>query len=111
MKTKLPLGCVVYTETNNGIKAELLYRKNDKTEHGKGLGLRLTELNKKRKFVGEYEITYTDAHGNKSPTLHLIISFESGHYQLVWSKDKKITDIGIGIDCDNKLFASYTEVI
>ncbi len=111
MNNRLNIGCVVYAETSNGIKAEWVFSKNDKTEHGKGVGVRLTELNKKRKFEGEFEITYSDANGNKSPILNLIISFESGYYKLTWNKNKKITDIGIGIESDNKLLASYTEVI
>ena len=105
------LGCVVYSESINGIEAEWIFNRKDKIEGGTGIGIRLTELNKKRRFEGEFEITYSDADGNKSPKLNLIISFESKHYNLIWYNNEEVTDIGIGIDSDNKLLASYTKAI
>ncbi|MBI9038127.1 MAG: hypothetical protein JEY97_08350, partial [Bacteroidales bacterium] len=93
------------------IIAEWIFRKNDKIEQGNGIGKRLTKLNKKRRFEGEFEITYSDANGNKSSKLNLIISFESGYYNLTWNNNERNTDIGIGIESDNNLLASYTEVI
>ena len=105
------LGCVVYSESINGIEAEWIFKRKDKIERGTGIGIRLTELNKERRFEGEFEITYADADGNTSPKLNLIISFELGYYNLTWNTNEKITDIGIGIESDNKLLASYTKAI
>jgi len=105
----LNLGCVVYTESVDGIEAEWVFSKNGEVEHGTGIGTRLTQSNEKKRFEGEYEITYSDGEGNRSPKLNLIISFDLGHYHLKWSLDEKITDIGIGIEKDNKLLVSYTK--
>ncbi|MGD1892566.1 MAG: hypothetical protein ACFB15_18495 [Cyclobacteriaceae bacterium] len=110
-RNNVNLGCVVYSESINGIEAEWIFNRKDKIERGTGIGIRLTELNKKRRFEGEFEITYSDADGNKSPKLNLIISFELGYYNLTWKNNEKITDIGIGIESDNKLLASYTKAI
>ncbi|MEM9076852.1 MAG: hypothetical protein AAGC43_07425 [Bacteroidota bacterium] len=110
-RSNIPLGCVVYSESTNGIKAKWIFNRKDKIERGTGIGIRLTELNKKRRFEGEFEITYSDTDGNKSPKLNLIISFELGYYSLTWNNKEKITDIGIGIESDNKLLVSYTKAI
>lgn len=110
-RININLGCVIYTETNNGIAAEWIFKKNDKIEHGNGIGKRLTNLNKERRFEGEFEITYSDANGNKSSKLKLIISFDSGYYNLTWNNNEKNTDIGIGIERNNNLLVSYTEII
>ena len=105
------LGCVVYSESINEIEAEWVFNRNGKIERGTGKGIRLSELNKKRRFEGEFEITYSDADGNKSPKLTLIISSEMGCYSLTWQDKEKMTDVGIGIERDNKLLASYTKAI
>ncbi|PRX56646.1 hypothetical protein [Flagellimonas meridianipacifica] len=110
-KSNIPLGCVVYSESIHGIEAEWIFKRKDTIERGKGIGIRLTEVNKKRRYEGEFEITYSDTDGNTSPKLYLIISFESGYYTLTWSNNEKITDIGIGIERDNKLLVSYTKAI
>lgn len=104
------IGCVIYTETTTGLKAEWICSKNEIIEQGIGVGIRLTALNNNR-FEGEYEIIYTDAKGSTSPKIHLIISLESGVYNLLWKINGKTTDMGIGIERDNKLFASYTAII
>ena len=108
---KVNLGCVVYTMTKAGVKAEWVYHKDGEIEHGNGIGLRLTEMNHKRRFEGDFKITYTDANGHQSPELDLIISFKSGYYHLMWEHNEKTTDIGIGIESDGKLLVSYTEAI
>lgn len=103
------LGCVIYTATNKGLNAVWVYKKNDQIEQGKGVGIRLTDLNKNSMFEGVFEIVYTDAHGTNSPKLKLVISFESGYYNLTWYSNNKATEIGIGFESENKLVASYTK--
>lgn len=103
------IGCVIYTETNNCITAEWVSSKKGKIDKGNGIGIRLTKAKSKRRFEGEYEIIYTDMKGNNSPKLKLIILFESGYYRLKWINNKTITDIGIGIENDNKLSAGWSE--
>ncbi len=102
-------GCVVYSETVDGIHAEWVFLGNSEIERGTGHGNRLTELNKALRFDGEFEITYTDANGETSPKLHLTISFESGTYHLTWKYNEKTTDFGIGMLKDNMLLVSYTK--
>lgn len=109
-KINLNIGSVIYTETNNGIKAEWIFSSNNKIEHGTGIAIRLTELNPKKRFEGIYEIIYSDRNRNKSPKLKLIISFKEDAYNLIWNKAEKMTDIGIGIEREHKLFASFTKV-
>ncbi|MTI30865.1 hypothetical protein, partial [Xanthovirga aplysinae] len=78
-RINLNIGCVIYTETNTGIKAEWIFKRNHKIERGTGIGIRLTEFKQKRRFEGEYEIMYYHLNGTNSPKLKLIISFESGY--------------------------------
>ncbi len=104
------LGCVVYTEMANGITAEWMYTKNGEATYGSGIGIRLTEVNKKRRFEGTFEITYLDASGTESPKLQLIISYETGFYKVRWMNNEKITEVGAGFERDQKLLVSYTEV-
>lgn len=104
------LGCVIYSASINGIEAEWVFNQNDKIERGTGKGIRLSGLNKNRKFEGEFEITYSDAYGNKSSKIRLTIQFESEYYKLTWKIDNKITDIGMGIENNNKLFVSFKKV-
>lgn len=70
----------------------------------------MNSANKKKKFEGEYEITYSDINGIKSPKLKLNISFASDCYKLIWTYHGKVTDIGIGIENNNKLSASWYKV-
>ena len=109
MNESLNIGCVVYKETDTGIKADWVFSRNDKIEKGEGMGVRSDKSNKKRGFEGEYEITYTDENGNKSPKLKLFISLESEYYSLKWINNETITDFGIGIENDNKLIVIYSE--
>lgn len=110
MMDEINIGCVVYTETNGRISAKWLFQQNDEIDQGSGVGTRLTRLNKNRPFEGEFEITYQDSKGNRSPKLRLIISYDSGHYKLVWYENEKVTDIGIGFEVENKLMASYHKI-
>lgn len=105
------IGCVIYTETSSGIKAEWVSSNNSKIARGIGIGIRLNPTNEMKKFVGEYEITYFDVNGIESPKLKLNISFESDCYKLTWIYNGEITDIGIGIKSDNKLSAGWFKVI
>ena len=104
------LGCVVYAETIDGIEAEWVFHRHDHIARGTGTGVRLTKLNPERPFEGGFEITYFDENGNASPKLDLTISFESGSYHLRWRNGGLTTEVGIGIERDNKLLAGYTEV-
>ncbi len=110
-KINLNIGCVIYTETDNGIKAEWFYYRDNKIEHGNGIGIRLTTLNKKRRFEGEFAITYSDPNENILAKLNLIISFELQCYKLTWKNNERITNMGIGVERENKLVVSYAEVI
>ena len=103
------LGCVVYTETEDGINAEWIFRKDHSIERGSGSGKRITEIVPERRFEGEFEIRYINSHGKPSPNLTLIIEFKQDHYLLTWKREEKITDIGIGIESDKKLIAGYNE--
>ena len=105
------IGCVIYTETDMGIKGEWVFYRDNKVEHGHGIGTRLTPLKSKRKFEGNFEITYFDSEDNKLVKLDLIISFESEWYTLIWKKNEEITDVGIGVERDCKLIVNYSEVI
>ncbi|TAI47589.1 hypothetical protein [Flagellimonas allohymeniacidonis] len=109
MESNIKLGCVVYTETEDEIYAEWVFRKDAELERGTGRGIRLTELNQTQRFEGEFEITYTDTNGSTSPKLHLTISFESGTYHLTWKENGNTTDFGIGMVKDNMLLVSYTK--
>lgn len=101
------LGCVVYSESMDGIVAEWIYNREGKIERGSGKGIRLSQLNRNRRFEGEFEIIYIDELGNKSPEISLTILFTSGHYSLTWKIDNAITDVGIGIETHDKLLVSY----
>lgn len=104
---ELNLGCVVYSEALNGIEAQYIFKRDDIIQRGTGIGKRLSKLNKNRRFEGEFEVVYADENGDMSPTLHLTILFDSECYSLTWKIGSEITDIGIGIKNDNKLFVSY----
>ena len=104
------IGCVIYTETDTGITAEWVFSKNDKITRGTGIGKRITELNLKNRFEGEYEIIYTEINGIKSKKLKLIISSELGYYKLKWSYIGKTKFIGIGIENDNKLSVGWNQI-
>lgn len=106
----IQLGCVIYTETPTGITAEWIYKNNEELVHGKGIGIRTTHIHHERRFEGEFDITYTYANGDTSPMLKLIITFEAEYYNLTWTHHEKVTDIGIGIERNNSLVVSYTEV-
>ena len=110
-RTHLNLGCVVYTQTSDGIIAEWIYSRNGKIESGTGIGIRASDGHLAKGIEGLYEITYFDQKGNPSPNLLLTISANSDHYNLSWSHNGKTTDLGIGILKDNKLLASYTEML
>lgn len=103
------VGCVVYTETKTGIEAEWVFSENGKITSGTGVGIRLTELKSERRFEGEYEITYYDRNGLKSPKLILIVSFEFESYKLEWADNGKVTDIGVGIASSNTLSSGYRQ--
>lgn len=109
-KFALNIGCVIYTETDYGIKAEWLYHRNNELEHGLGTGKRLTKYNPENVFEGEYEITYLDIKGNILALLHLIIKPESEYYKLTWKNKEKVTDMGVGMQRYGNLIVSYTEV-
>ena len=111
MDHKITIGGVIYTETTIGIQAEWYFYKEGKVEQGTGIGIRLTPPNEKRKFEGEYKIIYSDTEGRELAKLHLKIVFEAEYYKLSWKHKEKITDVGIGIERDYQLIASYTEVI
>ncbi|MEP1094164.1 MAG: hypothetical protein ABJG78_03590 [Cyclobacteriaceae bacterium] len=102
------VGSVIYTETENGISAEWVFSENANVTRGTGIGIRLTELNLKKRFEGEYEIVYSDINGIKSPNLKLTISFEMSHYKLRWSTNEKTKDIGI--ENDTKLSAGWIQI-
>mgnify|MGYP001206758094 CR=1 FL=1 len=104
------IGCVIYTETKNGIKAEYVFCKNNAISRGTGIGIRLIESKLKKRFEGAYEIIYTDINGIKSPKLKLIISLELGCYKLSWSNNEETIGIGIGIEKDNKLSVGWIEI-
>lgn len=104
------VGCVIYTQTDNGISADWVFTENDKITRGTGIGIRLTELNLQNRFEGAYEIIYSDLKGSNSPSLKLIISFELGYYKLLWSNNGKTSDIGIGIENNNQLSAGWVQV-
>ena len=104
------IGCVIYAETSNGIKAEWLLSNNNKITRGTGIGTRLNPTNKKKDFEGEYEITYSDINGKESPKLKLNISFESDCYKLTWIYNGTVTGIGIGIKNNNKLSVGWFKV-
>jgi len=97
----------VYSESDSGLDAEWIFNQNNVIQRGVGKGIRISELNLKRRFEGVFEITYSDENGNKSPRLNLNITHESGYYKLIWKIGDEITDIGIGIEKDDKLFSSY----
>ncbi len=104
------IGCVVYTETSSGIKAEWVLSNNGKIDSGTGIGIRLNPTNETKEFVGEYMVTYSDINGLESAKLKLNISFESGCYKLIWMHNGEITDIGIGIINNNKLSAGWFKI-
>ncbi|SEB40900.1 hypothetical protein SAMN04489761_0528 [Tenacibaculum sp. MAR_2009_124] len=106
-RKNLNLGCVVYSLTTDGVKAEWLFSENNEIERGVGSAKRVTKLIKERKFEGEFDIVYIDSNGDKSPKLRLSISFKSGYYYVTWKHKELVTDIGIGIESDNKLLVSY----
>ncbi len=110
-KINFNLGCVVYTETTDGIQATWLHDREGSVERGTGIGKRLTRFDPKRSFEGQFEITYYDIDGNPSPQLNLTISFDSGYYRLTWRINGEITDLGIGFKSDKKLLVSYREAI
>ena len=110
-RTDLNLGCVVYSETENGIAAEWISNQNGKIRQGTGLGIRTDHQKPGNRFEGIFEVSYSDADGNKAPNLELTILFNLGYYTLTWSRDGIITDQGIGIMYDNKLVVSYAQVI
>ena len=109
-RVELNLGGVIYSKSENGIEAQWIFNNKGEILSGTGNGIRLTELSSKNEFEGQFEITYLEENGDKSPKLILSILFQSGIYHLTWRINEKITDIGIGFEKDNKLFASYKKV-
>jgi hypothetical protein len=105
------IGCVVYTETQNGIEAHWTFIKNDAVSYGTGIGVRLNKKTKKRQFEGDFDIVYKDVDGSESPKLKLTILFESNCYKLTWMLEGKITELGIGIVVDNKLSVGWCKTI
>lgn len=103
------LGCVTYSETKEGLKAEWVFSGGDHTTHGTGVAVRLSKQATQRKFEGEYEIIYTSTDWDQSPKLELTISYTSGCYQLEWRHNGVLTDIGIGMENGDKMVASYTK--
>lgn len=103
------LGCVIYSESIDGIDAKWIFNRDGNIRHGIGKGKRLSPLNKKRRFEGDFEITYSVENENISQKLILSIKFKSGYYNLIWKIGNKITDVGIGIESDNKLLVSYKQ--
>jgi len=104
------IGCVIYTETSDGLNAEWVLSSNEKISSGTGVAIRLSAINENRKFEGEYEIVYSDINGIESPKLRLNISFESDYYKLTWVYNGKVTELGIGIESNNKLSAGLFKV-
>lgn len=103
------IGCVIYTETKSGIKAEWIFSENKNINKGFGIGTRITKLNTLNRFEGTFEIEYTDINGVKSPKLELVISFQAGYYYLTWINNNTTTDIGIGLLNDGKLSVGYRQ--
>ena len=101
------IGSVIYSETPEGINAKWIFKGTDQVQHGTGEARRLSVLNEDHRFEGEFEITYIDQNGYKSPTLNLVITFISDYYHLAWKTDDQLTDIGIGMENEGKLIASY----
>lgn len=110
-KNKLNLGCVVYTEIGNGIEATWIFNQNGEIQRGIGIGTRISKQKFEHRFEGEFEISYSDQNGNKSPSLTLIITYNTGVYNLTWKKNGATTDLGIGMIVDDKLLASYAEIM
>ncbi|CAM1371122.1 hypothetical protein [Tenacibaculum xiamenense] len=110
-KNNLNLGCVIYTLTHKGLEAEWLFNENNSLQKGIGVAKRLTKLNGTRKFEGNFEIVYTDLSGNESPKLELEILFKSEVYYLTWIYNEEVTDLGIGIESDDRLLVSYKKNI
>lgn len=101
------MGSVIYSETPEGINAKWIFKGTDEVQYGMGEATRLSALNENHRFEGEFEIIYTDQNGHKSPRLNLVIAFVSDHYQLSWKMGDQLTDIGIGMEHEGKLIASY----
>ena len=102
------LGCVIYSLSNEGLDAEWLFSQSGGIEQGTGKATRISSLNPKRRFEGDFEIIYSDVNKNKSPKLNLTIRFESsGYYKLTWKIDNRITEVGIGVEREDTLLVSY----
>ena len=108
---RLNLGCVVYSETANGIEANWIYNHHGEIQRGIGNGIRISKRKFEHRFEGEYEISYSDQNGNKSPDLNLNITYNMGFYTLSWKKNGAKTELGIGLMVNDILLASYTEVM
>jgi hypothetical protein len=104
------IGCVIYTETKNGITAEWVFSQNEVITRGTGIGIRLKGSKPNKRFEGEYEIVYSEINGKKYPKLKLVISCASGYYTLKWINKNNTTDIGIGIENDNKLSVGWIKI-
>ena len=103
------IGFVEYSKNmdDNYIEAKWFYY--DKGVKRSGTGLVQGKFNKT--FDGDFHVTYYDNDGSETSSFQLKINFDAGHYHLKWIKNGKIEYFGIGIEYDNKLFASWRKFI
>ena len=104
------LGCVIYTKSKTGIEAEWLFTSNGKLEKGTGIGKRISKSNFENEFEGDYEIIYIDSEGKSSPKIDLKITKQINYFELIWSFQGEISEVGIGIEKDEKLIVSWKRV-
>jgi len=101
------IGFVQYAKnTNHGMDARWHYWKEDTLKSGTGI----VKGEFTKSFVGDFQVTYFDPHGNETSTFQLRIRQEGLHYFIEWLKEGKVEYIGTGVVFDNHLFAGWKKI-
>ena len=99
------IGFVQYSKNKkkNIIEAVWYYLNNNEKISGTGIAKGVFD----NTFEGNFLVTYYDNNGSETSNFELKIKFEAEYYHLKWIKDGNIEYFGIGVECDNKLFAGW----
>ena len=92
------IGSVIYSVTENEIRAVWNFNKDGVKTYGIGYGKRVSTYDADKPFIGKFEITYTDQFNEQNSYL-LEITLDKSNYELAWKNgDGNTLLTGIGIE-------------
>ncbi|KAF7771475.1 hypothetical protein PCIT_a4061 [Pseudoalteromonas citrea] len=97
------IGHVKYTKTQTSRTLKAVWVHND---YGQGTGVAVAKTCTSE-FEGTYQVTYLDIHETEVAYLDLKIVKSGDIFHLTWSKNQKVTSLGIGMIHENALCAGY----